>query len=457
MSSTTLASASPRQSRRTYRVFAAAIVLMYGLDVLVLGEASLPPLVVRGVWAVLLLTLEELMSLSDRKTWRPVLAPLHGVVTSLLFLGVVQTTGGDASPYFHLVPTLPLLMALIFPQSPTPAIITGVVSALGVMVMVMVGHQPAGHAVAWALMVGAATFFGVYGSEQFRKAQAAEHEARLERERRESLEKLARSERHRTQSEKLATVGRLAASVAHEINNPLAFVRSNVEFLQREVAAWQGSEDSRKEATEVLDETRAGLERIHQIVADLRGFSRIDTAEDSECVLADVVTDAARLASLRLKHVARLRVDVPRELPPVHATQQRLAQVILNLLVNAGDALEEAKVQGGEVWVRGSVEGDEVVLRVEDNGPGFPPAVLTRLFEAFFTTKGPEKGTGLGLAISRELVERFGGTLTAENRAEGGARLLLRLPAHIPSQEAPDTGPLLFFPDHEGPQREEGA
>ena len=96
-------------------------------------------------------------------------------------------------------------------------------------------------------------------------------------------------------------------------------------------------------------------------------------------------------------------------------------------------------------------------MRVEDNGPGFPPTVLSRLFEAFFTTKGPEKGTGLGLAISRELVERFGGTLTAENRAEGGARLLLRLPAHSPGQEAPNTGPLLFFPGHDGPHREEGA
>jgi len=143
-----------------------------------------------------------------------------------------------------------------------------------------------------------------------------------------------------------------------------------------------------------------------------------------------VVTDAARLAAVRLKNVARLKVEVPAELPEVFATRRRLAQVILNLLVNAGDALEEAKVQGGEVRVTGVAQEGRVTLLVEDNGPGFPPEVMPRLFESFFTTKGPDKGTGLGLALSRELVERFGGTLVAENRPEGGARLRMELPAH---------------------------
>jgi C4-dicarboxylate-specific signal transduction histidine kinase len=125
-------------------------------------------------------------------------------------------------------------------------------------------------------------------------------------------------------------------------------------------------------------------------------------------------------------------VRIPAELPEVFATRRRLAQVLLNLLVNAGDALEEARVQGGEVRVTGVVQGDKVTLLVEDNGPGFPPEVLPRLFESFFTTKGPEKGTGLGLSLSREMVERFGGRLTAENRPEGGARLRLELPVHKP-------------------------
>ncbi len=118
---------------------------------------------------------------------------------------------------------------------------------------------------------------------------------------------------------------------------------------------------------------------------------------------------------------------MPATLPPVLTVRRRLAQVLL-LLVNAGDALEEHGRPGSTVRVTGRREGARVVLLVEDNGPGFPPEVQARLFEAFFTTKGPEKGTGLGLALSRELVAQSGGSLVAENRPEGGARLRLELP-----------------------------
>jgi signal transduction histidine kinase len=418
-----------RQRLRTTLVFCGTILGMYPLDVLILGNASLPSLAMRGVWAAQMMLFAWLRSrLGER--WEGPLLVLNSILVSLCFLGLVGLTGAAESPYINLMPSMPLLMALIQPRDSRPAIASGVTSALGVMGLHLLMHDHLLHALAWASMVGAATFFGVYGSRQFAKAQAAENEARLERARREALEKLAVAERHRAQSEKLATVGRLAASVMHEINNPLAFVRSNLDFLRSEVLAHPLPEEARAELQEVFEETRTGVERINQIVQDLKGFSRMDVEEPSECALADVVSDAARLAVVRLKHVARLKVEIPEELPEVFATRRRLAQVLLNLLVNAGDALEEAKVQGGEVRVTGAVEGERVVLRVEDNGPGIPPEVLPRLFDPFFTTKGPEKGTGLGLTISRELMERFGGTLRAENRPEGGARMLLELPLH---------------------------
>ena len=418
-----------RRQWRMVRVFSGSILALYVLDVLLLKGPSLATLLVRMAWVVEMLVYTGLLVRVDVR-WLPLLRGLHGTLISVCFLGLVYFTGGSGSPYMAMVPSMPLVMALAQPQEPRLAIVCGVTSALGAMGVVLLTEGQVLQALTWAGTVGAATFFGVYGSTQFRKAEAAESEARVERERRESMEKLAKAEHTRAQSEKLATVGRLAASVMHEINNPLAFVCSNVEFLRTEVLAQQLPEETRQELQEVLDETRSGVERIRQIVTDLKGFSRMDVEEPSECALADVVTDAARLAAVRLKHVARLKVEIPAELPEVFATRRRLAQVILNLLVNAGDALEEAMVQGGEVRVTGVEEEGRVTLLVEDNGPGFAPEVLPRLFESFFTTKGPEKGTGLGLTISREMVERFGGTLKAENRPEGGARLRLELPVH---------------------------
>jgi C4-dicarboxylate-specific signal transduction histidine kinase len=276
-------------------------------------------------------------------------------------------------------------------------------------------------------MVVSSTFFGLYCCSWLFKMQAAEHQARLERARRESLEALALSERRRTQSEKLAVIGRIAAGVMHEINNPLSYVRANLDFLQREMLAGTASSNT-SEVAEVIAETREGVDHIHRIAGDLKGFSRMDTEEASECALADVVGDALKLASVRLKHVAALNVDVPKDLPEVFAVRRKLAQVVLNLLVNAGDALEEQQVEQGEVWVKGRAEGERVVLLIEDNGPGFASHVLPRLFENFFTTKTPDKGTGLGLPLSRELVTQFGGVLTAENRPQGGARLRLEFP-----------------------------
>jgi C4-dicarboxylate-specific signal transduction histidine kinase len=294
------------------------------------------------------------------------------------------------------------------------------------MGLLLLAGAPASQWLLWVGVTLTITLMGAYGANQFRKAQHSESEARLERARREALEALAISERRRAQSEKLATIGQLAASVMHEINNPVAFIRSNLEFLEQGMRS--ATPSSREELAEIVAETRTGVERVRQIVADLQGFSRMDAEVPTECSLVDVVNDAARIASLRLKHVARLELEVPASLPPVLAVRRRLAQVLLNLLVNAGDALEEHGRPGSTVRVTGRREGGRVVLLVEDNGPGFPPEVRARLFEAFFTTKGPEKGTGLGLALSRELVEQSGGSLVAENRPEGGARLRLELP-----------------------------
>ncbi|MDY7228086.1 sensor histidine kinase [Hyalangium rubrum] len=418
-----------RRRKQTLLVFAVVIVALYGLDLVILQRLSLAPLGIRVLWSLALVG-TTLVIAHLRPPYARVLSASYGVVATVCFTGLILLTGHTESPYFYFFPSLPLIIAMVSVTYLEAAFTSGVLSALSGGWLLHQSGEPVMQGVMWAAMVVCIMFFGMYGGVQFQKAQHLEDEMRLERTRREALEKLAMSERRRTQSEKLATIGRLAASVAHELNNPIAYVQSNAGFLEREVLSQPVK--SKEELREAFQDVSSGLERIRQIVSDLQGFSRMDAAEvPTECSLAEVVKDATRLASVRLKHVARLKVEVPLELPGVYVVRRKLAQVILNLLVNAGDALESRGGVDGEVRVSGRVEDSSVLLLVEDNGPGFPPEVLGRLFEAFFTTKGPEKGTGLGLSLSREFVEQFGGTLIAENRPEGGARLRIGFPARV--------------------------
>jgi signal transduction histidine kinase len=385
-------------------------------------------------------------------TWAGRITELNVLISSVCVLGLCLVMGGVGSPYFVMVPALPLSMTLVYRSQVRVTLVCGVVCCVGILVLLRSREPSLIELLTWMAMMLGMTLLAVYFSQQSLKVQQAEQQARLERARRESLEALALSEHRRAQSEKLATVGRLASGVAHEINNPLAYVGSNVDFVRKELLATPG-EASREELAEVLAETRVGIQHIRQVVSDLRSFSRMDANEPTECRLADVVADAMKLASLRLKNVALRRVDVPLDLPEIFVVRQRLVQVVLNLLVNAGDALESHRVQGGEVRVVGRVEEGRVVLLVEDNGPGFAPHVLSRLFEAFFTTKSPDKGTGLGLNLSRELVEQFGGTLTAGNRPEGGARLRIELPVHQADSDEEEPEP----DEEEEPQEVAGS
>ena len=418
-------------------VLCAVIVAFWGVDALYLGRFSPWMLGVRIVWVASLLGYTYLLR-QVPLSWVAPLTDLNVLVTTLCVLGLTVEMGGVGGPYFLMVPVLPLAITLIYRKHVRSVVVGGGVGIAGTVLLLWRAESTPLQAFTWLSVVVGIALLAAYFSHQTFQAQRAEQEARIERARRESLEALALSEHRRAQSEKLAIVGRLASGVAHEINNPLAYVGSNVNFVHTELV--EARELNREELAEVLAETRVGLQHIRQIVADLRGFARMDENEPMACSLADVVADALKLASLRLKHVSFLQVDVPADLPEIFAVRQRLVQVVLNLLINAGDVLESPPVPGSEVRLIGRAEQERVVLLVEDNGPGFAPQVLPRLFEAFFTTKSPDKGTGLGLTLSRELVEQFGGALSASNRPEGGACLRIELPVHraaLPETSAP--------------------
>ncbi|MEM1414555.1 MAG: ATP-binding protein [Myxococcota bacterium] len=224
-------------------------------------------------------------------------------------------------------------------------------------------------------------------------------------------------------TERMASLGTLAAGVAHEINNPLSYVMTNLAFAVGELE--RGGVD--EEVLEALRDAVAGAGRVRDIVADLRILSRgtADVADPRPTDLGAVVSSAANIAKLELNRRALLDVEVG-GLPPALAHEPQLVQVLLNLLVNAAQALPPGGPEAHRVRVCGGADGTHVWIDVEDDGPGIPPDVAERIFEPFYTTKPLGEGSGLGLSISRTIVERFGGELTLEAR-EVGACFRVRL------------------------------
>lgn len=225
--------------------------------------------------------------------------------------------------------------------------------------------------------------------------------------------------------EKLASVGRLAAGVAHEIGNPLAAILGLVELLST-------AELSAEERTEFLTRIQRETERIHHIIRDLLDFARRDAeAEANETAdLAQAVNDAVGLVRHQKdsRDVA-IRVAIDPAIGPVRGASHRLTQVVLNLVLNAVDALASSPSgRKPEIAINAALAADGAcVLSIADNGPGIASEMLDRLFEPFATTKPPGKGTGLGLAVSHSLVEAMGGRITAKNQDGGGARFDVQL------------------------------
>ncbi len=237
---------------------------------------------------------------------------------------------------------------------------------------------------------------------------------------------LRRAQETVVRSERLASVGRLAAGLAHEIGNPIAAILSFQELL----LDGELGEDERDFVLRMKRET----ERVHQILRDLLDFARPAARGDS-------AVDVTVVASVKeaIEHVTALvrpqksfqgvalEVEVADGLPAVAMHAERIEQVLLNLMLNAADAVAGAAEQG-RVSVVAADAGQAVEIRIEDNGGGVEPSVRDRLFEPFVTTKEVGKGTGLGLAVCRGLVESAGGSIELEDGAEG-ARFVLRLPA----------------------------
>jgi PAS domain S-box-containing protein len=234
-------------------------------------------------------------------------------------------------------------------------------------------------------------------------------------------------------SGRLAAVGQLAAGIAHEINNPIAYVRSNMNLLEEhwEVlkAEFEKSapgpilERILDDGGEMIEESGEGLSRVAEIVRDVGGFSRPSHSERESTDLNKLLDTAARFAHPQLRH----RATVERrygELPLVPCMAQELMQVFLNLLLNAAQAMDVV----GTIRLVTEHDGDRVRIHVIDDGKGMTRETLDRIFTPFFTTKPVGQGTGLGLSISRQIIEKHGGTIDVESTLGEGTAFHLSLP-----------------------------
>jgi PAS domain S-box-containing protein len=221
-------------------------------------------------------------------------------------------------------------------------------------------------------------------------------------------------------SDRMASLGTLAAGVAHELNNPLAAVIMNLELVAQDVAKLKGERQLPTELEEMLQDARDGAERLRGIVRDMRLFSRDDGEQRGSVQVESVLDSTLRLAAPEIRGRAEL-VKCYGGVPQVQGNQGRLGQVLLNLIVNAAQAIPEGRPNENEIRV--TTERDaagRVLVSIADTGPGIPIDVQRRMFTPFFTTKPAEIGTGLGLCICQRIVSALGGEIWFESLSGGG-------------------------------------
>jgi signal transduction histidine kinase len=295
------------------------------------------------------------------------------------------------------------------------------------------------------------------------RIHAGERIIRLEHTLADQNRQLRETQAALVQSEKLASLGQLAAGMAHEINNPISYVANNLAVLQREVtslsellAQYRAARDAladvqpelaRKIAQQevdcdvdwiqanlrpLLDSSRQGLSRVRDIVKQLRDFARLDEAELDELNLNDAVRSTLEVVKHEMqRHRITAELALREDLPKIVCRPAKLHQVLYNLLLNA----IQASQPDSRIVVRTLIENEQqVAVEIEDFGCGIDPGQMPRIFEPFFTTKPVGRGTGLGLAVTYGIVRDHGGTIEVTSEVDRGSTFRVRLPLRPPRQ-----------------------
>lgn len=270
---------------------------------------------------------------------------------------------------------------------------------------------------------------------------------------REMSERLRQTQNQLLQSEKLAAIGQLAAGVAHEINNPVGFISSNVSHLVDYISEMLGliAEYERGEAQlspelqasikalkdkidfdfikadvpQLLEQSRGGIDRVQKIIRSLRDFSRIDVADEwHACDIHSGIEQTLDIVSSELNRKAIVHKEFDHGIPHIVCAGSQINQVILNLLMNAAHSIHGS----GDIWIRTGSNGSEIFIEIADNGAGIAPEIQARIFEPFFTTEAVGKGTGLGLSVSYGIIQKHGGRIEVRSEPGHGATFTIWLP-----------------------------
>jgi len=258
--------------------------------------------------------------------------------------------------------------------------------------------------------------------------------------------KLDEATKRLMQSEKLASLGEMAAGVAHEINNPVGYVSSNLTTLQKYLTVYEEVLDAsasdeaallelkkkvnftfiRNDVRNLVNETQEGVERVKTIIKDLKDYARTNTS--ATYLPSDIhvgLKSTLNIANNQIKNRATIQLDLG-DLPLVECAASQINQVLLNLIVNAAQSIPDEKE--GVITIRTSSDDTSVYIEVEDNGQGMSADVLQKVFDPFFTTKDPGKGTGLGLSVSQKIIQDHAGLLTVVSSLGVGSIFKISLP-----------------------------
>lgn len=259
-----------------------------------------------------------------------------------------------------------------------------------------------------------------------------------------TLATLEKTQKQLAHTDKMASLGQLSAGIAHEINNPIGYVTSNLDVLKdylqiyedafsilakntdnSQVLAQSELSFTREDTPALIDACKNGVERVAAIVNSLKTFSRKEQTDFGDTQINDVIKSAIEMVWNQMKYEHQLEVQLLDELPPIYGNFGQLQQVFVNLFVNASHAMTEK----GQLTVTSNLVGDAVEVTVTDTGCGIEPKNLKRLFEPFYTTKDESSGTGLGLSVSYAIIEKHNANISVNSTLDIGTTFTLRFPA----------------------------